>query len=142
MAHDALPCARGEPGALAGGRGGGGGGDDNKGDADARSRSSAGTRDSKGKEVGRPRQTQRTPPLPTVPIVTPSAQVADWLRLALVAVAGRDGGGEGPAAAGEAAGCTAGSGAGPGGAAEKERDHLRARAKELEAHSPKGRLWR
>ena len=82
MAHDALPCAGGGPGALGGVGGGGvwgGSGDDNGGDDDACSRS----RGSKCQVVGRPRKAQRTPPptpLPTVPAITPSAQVADWLQ--------------------------------------------------------------
>ena len=63
---------------VGGGRRQRGGGDD-----DARSRSSAGSTESKSTGVGRPHKAHRTAPpsrLPTVPGVTPSTQVAYWLR--------------------------------------------------------------
>ena len=58
-----------------------GGHNDNEGDDDARSRSSAGSKGSRGKGTGRPLKAQRTAlPLPSVPAVAPTAQVADWLH--------------------------------------------------------------
>ena len=50
----------------------------NAGDDDTRSRSSTGSR---GKGLGQPRKANRArPPLLSVPVVLPTAQVADWLQ--------------------------------------------------------------
>ena len=126
---------------------GGGGNDDNRGDDDDRSRSSAGSRGSKGKGVGRPRKAQRTgppTPLPTVPTVTPSAQVADWLQQQHAQPQWQQrvvtAEGEVPQLWGKQqdAQHEAQRARDWAQAAEKERHQLRARVKELEARIPKG----
>ena len=55
-----------------------GGGGDNGGDDDARSRTTAGTRGSKGKGVGRPRKAQRTPPPLPFPLSPLSPPLPKW----------------------------------------------------------------
>ena len=56
------------------------GGDDNGAGDDAPSRSSVGSKGSRGQ--GRPRKAQRTgPSLPSDPTIPPTAQVAVWLQL-------------------------------------------------------------
>ena len=96
-------------------------GDDNsRGDDEARSRRTAGSRGSKVTGMGAPRKAQRTSPptpLPIVPAVTP---LPKWQICCSSSTLSRSGSsglcqwGGGPAATGEAAGLLVGSAAGPG----------------------------